>query len=463
MLGHQRDGADPDDYTAKTELARAELELDKHLLKLIQTACKADKLSQALDAAQMLSQPQSVDAAVKIAAFFRLQGLQERIEMVKETRTQGFVSSRWQREDAKRKSKYSHFEDHRTIADSVVPSAHRSHEADHAKGALSKPFEAVSRNVSGALSNGNVFSKPVAAQVGRTSGPSSEPDLVMDEDDEHEVQDEDGSSIVGGQTPAPKRPRLSDHHLSDPSNPRPSTLVSIRLLSRLILTTSCRTATNPFAKKAAPAEDATSSPNGATNPFASGRAGPASRADLRKSGSFFDRVDGHEKPAGAKQKQSTLFGMAPPPKTDDATKKGGKKRKGVTADENTGSQPPKPKAGGLASFLKPRNGSSTALEPAKAIKKPTKEVTEETGDIEMDDAETPMEATQLESQVEGEESQASLAPIDFDETQAPPRIRTTQPDDIGLETPELGSPPPAAKNDGISKLAAFRASAAAAA
>lgn len=61
--------------------------MDKDLLQLIQHACKADKLSRALDTARMLNLLPSVDSAAQIASFYHLPGLKEKIvalKMIKE-------------------------------------------------------------------------------------------------------------------------------------------------------------------------------------------------------------------------------------------------------------------------------------------------------------------------------------------------------------------------------------------
>lgn len=70
---------DLDDSTLKA----TEVALDKELLQLVQGACKADNLSRALDAARMMRFPATIDAAAKIAAFYHLPGLEERIHGVK--------------------------------------------------------------------------------------------------------------------------------------------------------------------------------------------------------------------------------------------------------------------------------------------------------------------------------------------------------------------------------------------
>lgn len=67
-------------------LAARELVLDKALIQLIQHACKTDRLARALDLTRMLHHTPSFDAAIKIANFYHLIGLKEKMEALKEER-----------------------------------------------------------------------------------------------------------------------------------------------------------------------------------------------------------------------------------------------------------------------------------------------------------------------------------------------------------------------------------------
>jgi chromosome transmission fidelity protein 4 len=115
-------------------VTRAELEIDKNLLKALQTACKAEKLQQALDVVNLLTHPQSIDAAAKLAGFFHLTGLQERIHAVKEAKLYQH------KRDEKRRSKWGHLADDRTIVGSGLQPASRN--GGGSGGSLfSTPFE----------------------------------------------------------------------------------------------------------------------------------------------------------------------------------------------------------------------------------------------------------------------------------------------------------------------------------
>ena len=84
LLDILRDGLG-EELTSETIVAR-ELALDKALIQLIQHACKTDRLARALDLARMLHLTPSFDAAIKIAAFYSLLGLQEKMEALKDER-----------------------------------------------------------------------------------------------------------------------------------------------------------------------------------------------------------------------------------------------------------------------------------------------------------------------------------------------------------------------------------------
>ncbi|KAK4704612.1 chromosome transmission fidelity protein 4, partial [Phenoliferia sp. Uapishka_3] len=111
FIANRRDGCSTDDFTLKTTLSRQELETDKYLLKIMQTACKAENLQAAFDATLLLSQSQSLVAASKIAAFFRLPALEERIRLAAEEKD----ATRDSLENNKREHKWTHRIDERRI------------------------------------------------------------------------------------------------------------------------------------------------------------------------------------------------------------------------------------------------------------------------------------------------------------------------------------------------------------
>ncbi|KAI8993813.1 hypothetical protein BD414DRAFT_480518 [Trametes punicea] len=84
LLDILRDGLG-DELTTDT-IATRELALDKELIQLIQQACKTDRLARALDLTRLLHLMPSFDMAIKVAGFYHLIGLQEKMEALKAER-----------------------------------------------------------------------------------------------------------------------------------------------------------------------------------------------------------------------------------------------------------------------------------------------------------------------------------------------------------------------------------------
>jgi chromosome transmission fidelity protein 4 len=80
-LSTLREAADP--FGEIADLIRSrQVELDKELLQLVMSACKADKIQRALDITRLMFNPATLEAAIKIAVFYQLPGLKDRIEQV---------------------------------------------------------------------------------------------------------------------------------------------------------------------------------------------------------------------------------------------------------------------------------------------------------------------------------------------------------------------------------------------
>lgn len=84
LLDHIRDSLD--DELTTDEIQKAELTLDKEIILLIQLACKQDKLQRALDAVKLLHHTATLDSAAKVADFYHLTGLREKIDILKSVR-----------------------------------------------------------------------------------------------------------------------------------------------------------------------------------------------------------------------------------------------------------------------------------------------------------------------------------------------------------------------------------------
>ena len=78
QLNMKRDALGDDELAAET-LSTGELELDKELIRLIQTACKANNPARALDLVRLLHLTPSLDSAAKVAGFYQLDDLRTKI------------------------------------------------------------------------------------------------------------------------------------------------------------------------------------------------------------------------------------------------------------------------------------------------------------------------------------------------------------------------------------------------
>lgn len=85
LLDHNRDTLEDDELTSE-DIAKTELDLDKEIIQLIQLACKNGRLQRALDAAQLLHHTASIDMADKVAEFYHLAGLREKLGVLKAVR-----------------------------------------------------------------------------------------------------------------------------------------------------------------------------------------------------------------------------------------------------------------------------------------------------------------------------------------------------------------------------------------
>lgn len=175
----------PDDASAKVQQ-------DKDLLQLVQGACKADQLARALDLTRMMHASSSRDAAAKIAAFYHLPGLEERIARIKYERANVWVEA--------------------DKVDEFVPRPNKQH-----KSSAVPDFAPTSRKRSFAGRRAETPQATASTYVPETPGADDEPLAIVD------------VNVV--ETPdefSPKRKREAEDYFAAPSAPK-----------------------NPFAKKAA--------------------------------------------------------------------------------------------------------------------------------------------------------------------------------------------------------------------
>ncbi|OWZ76111.1 chromosome transmission fidelity protein 4 [Cryptococcus neoformans Tu401-1] len=291
-LSNLTDSSDPD---ASYLLKETELAMDKEMLQLVQGACKADNLQRALDVARLMHHSATIEAAAKVAAFYHLPGLQERIQSVKGEKEK---EKREKRREATRGPERSY------RYSSPPPEKAVSREfMDFAPRATNR------RSFAGAGAGVNRDSTPAASGPPSTFIPET-PGLEVDA------------------TPAPGFDE--DTTLSDMKRKRDKEIDdfarSKKRGSDFSFDKPASAAKNPFASRKSNVP--------ASNPFAKGSNG-GKPLDAIKSTSFFDRVDdlesnGAPKPkktkakkekitegatSGAGGKQTTLFGAGITKKT----------------------------------------------------------------------------------------------------------------------------------------------------
>ncbi|GAA5895023.1 chromatin-binding protein CTF4 [Sporobolomyces salmoneus] len=451
FVTHRRDGAPADDYVSKSALAREELQVDKHLLQLISTYCKAERLEAALDAVLLLTQPASLTAAMKISDFFLLPALSERIDIVRAAKTGEDPDDA----ASKRQSKYAHLNDERTIPEPRSRSNGVNGRSSRGGGG-DDFFSPRPSGMSSVFGSGRKSSTPLASSSSskrrksmpapsnlgvdsgfgsdevEPEGESMDVDLNGDFDEAQDAQDEPSPKRFRTESPA----AMDEEEEEEVSNAPPP-----------------KKAVNPFAKRAPAAKS--SAP--AANPFA-GKKGGNSK-EVKRTDSFFNRVEGTAPaktkvkgvrttngPASAKKpqttvpgsKQTTLFGVAPGiPKPTE--KKGGRKRKAAEGEEEQTPATTSTSSKKLDAFVKKPGSSQAAGLGAEAAR----ELPRDGEEME----ETQIEETQVEETQPRTESRLDLVAEEAEEEEE--ILEDTQ----VVETQEEVSPP--VPQTTASKLAQF--------
>ncbi|TCD67448.1 hypothetical protein EIP91_012365 [Steccherinum ochraceum] len=284
------------------DIARRELTLDKEIIQLIQSACKADKLARAIDLVKLLHHTTSFDMAIKVARFYHLAGLEEKVELLKEEREEG-GEGRLERAREKRREK------ERYLAPLTPPRMPAYAQASSRPKAFQdfRPPPAIHRP--GLERAGPSNPKPPLRDTQTTTSTYDDTTFETDDSQLLDVDDYAAPSTSDG-----KRKRSEERETSAGADPKRRTLASSDALG------GAQVRSNPFARK--PGAD-----SGRSNPFANKAPEPlASKKSLHKSESFFSKVDAAEldqsrRPAKGKAKdkkefggrQSTLFGMPSAP------------------------------------------------------------------------------------------------------------------------------------------------------
>ncbi len=301
-----------------------ETSADKALLQLIQACCKSDRHKRALDFARELHSDRTLDAALKIADYFRLPTLHERISDLRE-----FIATRRDRLD-----EFGHvFAANVAVAPAarvLVPASQEA--AVAAKRALTEPFAAPPGGAvsSGTTAAGSSIGMPrkSRAMLNGASGMTAATSVP------------NSSSVFASSAPGPRVASAADRMMLESSmledslastadlspgkeNADPLGLGLGRGLKRpssdalppaekrsLSGSGSGSGSSNPFLKK-----PANGGPASSGNPFARQPGNISRDRSMHKSNSFFDRVDanddaGTSASSNANKKQSTLLGFA---------------------------------------------------------------------------------------------------------------------------------------------------------
>ncbi|EFP85271.2 uncharacterized protein PGTG_11440 [Puccinia graminis f. sp. tritici CRL 75-36-700-3] len=292
---HRADLANPENATLRSELSINQLELEKQVLKLIESCCKTEpepSLQKALDYSTYLKNMNTLDASMKISKFFNLAGLQERISKLQEAR---------ELEDeladpsglGKRKSKYAHLEDYEIMTDSRSSSKRKA--GSSALSVFQQPFEELPSAMSSARAGGRLFNQ---ADVFKAPAPSRRADQVAAQEDEDDEDEERGRELRDPLELSSTLEVSTDALMHDPDDDLASLNSSVKRpkLSEYSLNSqsqsTVRESTNPFAKKKPVPTKGSTMTNVGGNLFgtkAVGRTPPT--PELKKSGKFFDRVD----------------------------------------------------------------------------------------------------------------------------------------------------------------------------
>lgn len=482
-------------YALKAKAASYEVEMDKSVLKLIQLACKNEKHQQALDLGRLLNTSKALAGAAKIANLYSMSGVASRFETMQDAKD-GLYGR--EKADQKRDSKYAHLVDSRTIPVAATGQLPNSRDIGRqGPNPLSMPFETSAKPKKTAKTVFSDMPAPKAKPVQRDSviahgngGDSDDEPMHYDDADDGQSVRQDSVMPMDSSMPPSSMPirqrKLIHAYIRELK-------IVASVLSRPF-SVSVSTAFNPFAKNIQMPKSssvAASSQAGPSNPFAKKPVQNGNNA-LKKTGSFFDRVDASNgltpagshltksTSAGGSGKQSTLFGL--PPASKEATEKKsnrGRKRKSDTGADSQGagnddddedsvevtSIRKQPKS--LKSFFG-KNTSSSGVDKQKNKKSRSSDdglddvVAARDASLELspeeDETQEVATATQEDEEVPSMEGNTSNESLEAEASG--PVTPAAENDTVFVEEPsEMDAASPPKKQDSMSKLASFKFSA----
>ncbi|KAG8835473.1 hypothetical protein FRC17_003040 [Serendipita sp. 399] len=337
LLSWMRDALGP--MLESSELAARELEMDKDLIKLLQGAIKERHLQRANDIVRSLNHINSLDTAAKLAEYYHLVALQDKIKGWKQWREENEDPE----EDREERKAWS-----RGVA-AIPPSEEMvghllgssvSGRPQEFRSAPTFPRRSLANAIpsyaQNAFARRNDRSTIPGTNMDPNGGVSQDTDASQNYDDDYgnaesSMQDYDAASSP---PPEGKRKRAADDD-NNPSHKKIRTGVQ----KATTVASSSTSAGAPPPRKTAVAVPSNAKPN----PFARTL---APNHSIVKSNTFFEKVDAAEAAVPGKKgtekkaaKQTTLFGLPGPTPTDKKAKVV-KRNKGSAAESQ-----PSPKTG----------------------------------------------------------------------------------------------------------------------
>ena len=282
------------------EIAKGELALDKGLIKLMQAAIKANQLQRAHDIVRLMHHTTSLDMALKMAQFYHLLGLEEKIKEWKRV-----VQDRERLEeerDARRE--WRNVSRPVGMGEELVSAQFGLH-SGHPDGFETAAFPRKSLGSAKPLNGTTAFSKK-SNEAGKvtSSSTAAHGDDIYDYDRgspsaDGEIDVDMSADLTLAPTPRNSPPSSDAKRKREQAEPMDVDVGNSAKKARLEGRAKPVPTPNPFAKKAPVAVPATAKPN----PFARNGSGAKS---MIKSTSFFEKVDaaeGYSGPGGDKKSE----------------------------------------------------------------------------------------------------------------------------------------------------------------